>query len=219
VKETNIIFLNDIGGIMPSKTSESYPTKNTIWKQLLVLGNGFDLHCHLKSKYQDFFNTRNTKSILESKAPEGTNWGKYIHDQGMNIWDIILFGQADQDWCNIEAAIEEWVINQKHIRQVLRLANQDKDFSEIQSANLNHPEAATAEYICQTQDRRCWTCNETELADSNLFLGHHISIDNIYALLFYDLHQLESDFLGYLLDEIHNTAKTLRDIYSKPDRF
>ncbi len=39
----------------------SVSTKNKIVKKLpkvrIVLGNGFDLHCHLKTKYADFFNS------------------------------------------------------------------------------------------------------------------------------------------------------------------
>ena len=27
----------------------------------LVLGNGFDLHCHIKTKYSDYFNTNKLK--------------------------------------------------------------------------------------------------------------------------------------------------------------
>lgn len=65
--------------------------------QLIILGNGFDLTCGLKSKFSDFYNNRTngTKSI------------ESIPEYERNVWDLILSetGQSDPLWCDIERLI------------------------------------------------------------------------------------------------------------------
>ena len=40
--------------------------KNETSKQLLIIGNGFDLACGLKSQYTDFFKTTTPKNIEQN---------------------------------------------------------------------------------------------------------------------------------------------------------
>lgn len=65
--------------------------------QLIILGNGFDLACGLKSKFSDFYSCRmNGTSSIES-----------IPEDKRNVWDVIL-SETEQDdplWCDIEGHI------------------------------------------------------------------------------------------------------------------
>lgn len=80
--------------------------------QLLILGNGFDLHCGLKSGYKDFFRNAILDTIKE----------KY-HLQQMKVgvsgfWETLLFeyykayGNKDYNWCDIESIIKDtlWLV-------------------------------------------------------------------------------------------------------------
>lgn len=72
--------------------------------QLIILGNGFDLTCGLKSKFSDFYSNRtNGTSSIES-IPKGER----------NVWDVILseIGQNDPLWCNIESLISAYVLQE-----------------------------------------------------------------------------------------------------------
>lgn len=74
--------------------------------QLLILGNGFDLHCGLKSSYKDFFNN----SILDTTVKSFGIKRMKISDAG--FWENLLFeyykisGDMDYNWCDIEEIIK-----------------------------------------------------------------------------------------------------------------
>lgn len=81
--------------------------------QLIILGNGFDLQCGLKSSYKNFFDS----CILD-------NIGKRFQLQQMNIspkqtfgfWEKLLFehykkyGSVNYNWCDIETIIKETLL-------------------------------------------------------------------------------------------------------------
>lgn len=62
--------------------------------QLIILGNGFDLHCGLRSSFTDFYNQR--KHDIQNK--EG------------NVWDIILENLCNRNWIDIEKEIADAVL-------------------------------------------------------------------------------------------------------------
>lgn len=79
--------------------------------QLLILGNGFDLQCGLKSSYKDFFRF----SLLDAEQSDSPKM-----KQGCDgFWEQLLFkyyikfGKDDYKWCDIESIIKQtlWVIN------------------------------------------------------------------------------------------------------------
>lgn len=80
--------------------------------QLLILGNGFDLHCGLKSSYTDFFKF----SILDTIGENYTI--QRMKDGVSGFWEELLFeyykvyGAKDYSWCDIEAIIRDilWII-------------------------------------------------------------------------------------------------------------
>ncbi len=80
--------------------------------QLLILGNGFDVHCGLKSKYIDFFKF----AILDNTGKRFGLRQMKIDDPG--FWERLLFEyykkyeDKDYNWCDIETIIKDtlWLI-------------------------------------------------------------------------------------------------------------
>lgn len=78
--------------------------------QLLILGNGFDLHCGLKSSYKDFFRG----AILDSYAER---FGLQQNQAGVfGFWEGLLLeyykenNKTDYKWCDIEKIIKDTII-------------------------------------------------------------------------------------------------------------
>ena len=78
--------------------------------QLLILGNGFDLHCGLNSSYKDFFRTE----ILDVDAPPFD-----IHPMQFDVsgfWERLLYeyykihGEKDYSWCDVENIIKKTLL-------------------------------------------------------------------------------------------------------------
>ncbi|EOI55480.1 AbiH family protein [Enterococcus gilvus] len=107
-------------------------------QNLLVIGNGFDLTCRLKSSYTDYFNSKfpeNLKKSLDSLIPLfETFYFKSVDDNdlnfnvyslgleestlygvpdGINIWDLIIYygikGLPDK-WSDVESRILEFLV-------------------------------------------------------------------------------------------------------------
>ncbi|GHU45224.1 hypothetical protein FACS1894194_0460 [Bacilli bacterium] len=88
-------------------------------EQLIILGNGFDLRCGLKSSYKDFYVSRYDSQEYNDKI-------KYLKDNDvekfneidfvLTIWDIILCEIEDVKeayWKDIEQVIKEYVLNEE----------------------------------------------------------------------------------------------------------
>ena len=99
-------------------------------RQLLILGNGFDLQCGLKSSFKDFMQTRQAVffktrgMVASSPTPPKTGYMDAAHNQkvkgnspaywyrynGLTIWDFILYeDQQQRAWYDIEECIRKWV--------------------------------------------------------------------------------------------------------------
>lgn len=72
------------------------------WHQLIILGNGFDLECGLKSSFGDFVTARKNYFLDANPSDEDPVFRK-------TIWDYILSDREGANWCDIEGAIAEWV--------------------------------------------------------------------------------------------------------------
>lgn len=71
--------------------------KNEAIKQLLIIGNGFDLACGLKSSYKDFFDNY-FKSISSTNSK--MYWERYF--QNMSYFNS---DKDDYSWTDIETQI------------------------------------------------------------------------------------------------------------------
>lgn len=86
---------------------ESYRTN---WQQLIIIGNGFDLQCGLRSKFSDFFKSRFDVIAHISNCGHET-WRKLVDESNLTLWDFILEANIDSLWCDIEGTIEQWVLS------------------------------------------------------------------------------------------------------------
>lgn len=75
--------------------------------QLLILGNGFDVHCGLQSKYKDFFRNALLDTIGEPFGVQQLKVGV------SGFWENLLleyykkYGNKDYKWCDIEQIIKD----------------------------------------------------------------------------------------------------------------
>ena len=83
---------------------------HTSWHQLIILGNGFDLQCGLRSKFGDFFKPR-FDTISSNQDYRRETWEKLVEQTDLTLWDFILEANIDSLWCDIEGTIERWVLS------------------------------------------------------------------------------------------------------------
>lgn len=85
---------------------------NYDWRQLLIIGNGFDLQCGLPSKFSDFFALRR-RTLEQCRVAAGGrfahSWAIDVKQEGLTVWDVILENGATEYWFNIEAAVQDWI--------------------------------------------------------------------------------------------------------------
>ena len=101
----------------------------------LVIGNGFDLYCGLKTKYSDYFlhNTSKNKilkqwiidfapkvrtyaNFTKKIAKRSDFWVDFEHSEEANFWDIFFFIISYEEteienwtWYDIEIILESWL--------------------------------------------------------------------------------------------------------------
>lgn len=104
--------------------------------QLLIIGNGFDLHCGLPSSYKSFFES----TILDT---HGEHFGlKQLKSNVSGFWEGLLleYYKVNKDdkynWCDIESIIQNtlWYINSNLWKRALDFTrtNQDPmDYNEL----------------------------------------------------------------------------------------
>ena len=80
------------------------------WRQLIILGNGFDLQCGLKSKFGDFFKPR-FEVIAGIESYSTAAWKTVLEDSDLTLWDFILEANIDDAWCDVEGEIESWILS------------------------------------------------------------------------------------------------------------
>lgn len=86
----------------------SYPKSS--WQQLIILGNGFDLQCGLHSRFGDFFKPR-FEVIGGIESYNRAAWKRVLEDSDLTLWDFILEANIDDTWCDVEGAIEKWILS------------------------------------------------------------------------------------------------------------
>lgn len=165
--------------------------------QLLILGNGFDLHCGLKSSYNDFFR----KTIIDTA---GEKFGLIQKQPNVNgFWEGLLleyyrsYRNSNEDWCVIEDIILQTLISvcidkdQHYPLSIWSMAT-----SQIHQDNIdriiNTPIKKYLFNYCRYYYNRL--INEPESVRFNLFLAH----------LLQELYNFEKRFCEYLKDDIVN---------------
>ncbi len=173
--------------------------------QLLILGNGFDVHCGLKSSYNDFF--RN--AVFD---PVGESVGRKELRAGVRgFWEILLleyyevYDRNNYNWCDIESIIKE---------TLLSIYFGDKSSEENIDRGLYMKALNYHTGIAQSFDR-------TKLKNIQKFLFDYcldfISLNNLNVLspikglgvlcenLLQQLNNFEQRFCRYLKSQINNS--------------
>ena len=148
--------------------------------QLIILGNGFDLTCGLKSKFSDFYSDRT----------HGTGSIESIPKDERNVWDVILseIGQSDPLWCNIESLISAYVFQEDSSGSKLDHIYEQPMWT-IDPSNPNqseHPDNAVCNFVS--------TCLKNE----------YVTQKELTGFLLTSLKEYERIFASYLKEQVDN---------------
>lgn len=181
--------------------------------QVLVLGNGFDLQCGLKSSFEDFMQTRTArvekiKDMLSSsedpplitvQRPDGhevhgNNLSYFLWGEHLTVWDFILFEDKQlRAWYDVEECIKDWVdysspsaSGKTHIQQICK---EFKKIGENYWPYLKFPVNAELCVLAYATDFYSWNGQPGTLLD----------------ILFKQLYYFESWFAAYIKNQVrHN---------------
>lgn len=157
--------------------------------QLLILGNGFDLYCGLKSRYSDFFSIR-LKPVLNETLSNPASAPYSFYKSGLTVWDLIfsLLGPLKQPspsvrWCDVEYVMKEVL---SHSDAISSKNSAFITVADIYSA-LKHNKIQR---------------NKHDSVDVSQFLAYKgfqcKSISDLYSVLLSELNMLETAFASYL---------------------
>lgn len=164
---------------------------NEIIKQLLIIGNGFDLACGLKSKYTDFF------CSIPKKEYENNFW-YYIFDR---LRDSTL--KHSNNWADIELQILNQLKNLEFLYKDNFIQKIDKHhdtltfikiFIERLQYNTNI-DSLDPESLKITYEGISITKNESSPIPKSIELAQHFVLEH--------LHNLEKDFCTFLSNQIN----------------
>lgn len=179
-------------------------------RQVLVLGNGFDLQCGLKSSFADFMQTRITRvekienrlSSSEDIPPtkvrrpdghelHGNNLSYLLWYNDLTVWDFILLEDKRlRAWYDVEECIKGWVDysspsapDRPYLRQICdAFVQPSKDYWP----DLHWPIKAGPCVLAYATDFYSWDGQPGSLLD----------------ILFDQLHYFEAWFAGYIKNEV-----------------
>lgn len=158
--------------------------------QLLILGNGFDLHCGLKSSYKDFFQS----SILDNI---GVLYGlRQKKAEAIGFWENLLneyykkFGNDNYRWCDIETIIKDTVLTIEEIAfNAIKSVRQGESLEVIKTIKEFLYKICMSFYFSLLQRN---ICSDDEAC--SLLINHILQ----------ELNKFERRFCKYIKDNIVN---------------
>jgi hypothetical protein len=193
----------------------------TNWHQLIIIGNGFDLQCGLRSEFGDFFKPRFDAIGKISDCTRDT-WQSAIEDNGLTLWDFILEGNVDSPWCDVEGTIERWVLSANQTAYESP-SNFNRAVESLKSCPFSDRVVASG----RSEDNRY---NESRLYGNvaRYVWTMHPEMGNdgcnhamLIAYLRQELHKLEHAFATYLANEVRTNeeyAKKCKELYHAIER-
>lgn len=163
--------------------------------QLVIIGNGFDLSCGLKSRYSDFYNER-LYPLLNAVNFNPDHYATDFYRNELTAWDLIVtllspFHNPSENinWCDIEEALHSV------------LENESGDYECSIGANVESP----------TADGIIWSLKHFDVSNgSNSLVAHFLHfkypvfnkskpcVHDLYEVLLIELKELEHAFQKYL---------------------
>ncbi|MCI3872328.1 AbiH family protein [Lactococcus petauri] len=189
-------------------------------EQLIILGNGFDLACNLKSKYEDFyryiFDKEYKESFIDFKS-HINQYQKFSSDlsifsslvDSMNVWEIIFYYYENvslNTWTDVEQTISN------HLEGLYyACVYRDDSYGRWHTYNLAHPdfsETTKRKYMYYEPIMKLLyhktNENSYSLSDED-FLSEEEQIKSRWMsykrALLNDLKEFESKFAEYLKHE------------------
>lgn len=169
-------------------------------KQLLIIGNGFDLACGLKSSYKDFFDNY-LKSI--SSTSSRMYWEQYFKkmsylnnnndDYSWTDIETQIFMQLQ----NVEFLIDNNLINRRYYENKNELIEEIEISLDKSNSKLNLESISDTFYLL-------WNVFEYYITNNQLKLS--TALDKIKE----DLFKLEEHFTKYLKNEIQNANSKIK---------
>lgn len=163
-------------------------------KQLLIIGNGFDLACGLKSRYKDFFDNY-LSSITSSDSK--MYWEKYFQKIS-----YLNSGKDDYSWTdietqifiqlqNVELLIDNNLINRRYYEYENKLIEEIEISLEKSNSKLNLESILDTFYLL-------WNLFEYNM------IGNQLKLNTALNKIKKDLLELEEHFTNYLSNEMQN---------------
>ena len=183
-------------------------------EQLVILGNGFDLHCGLKSSYEDFL----LNAMLDSTKK---TFGKYrLRVDVSGFWENLLYkyyikyNSTDYKWCDIETIIKNTLCT-VFVGDGDDIAIWKFALSNVQSRR--DPTEETKFILDQVEKYLLKYCMEFFYDHSNTMKDHSDQhyLDLLIEHLLKELHNFERRFCNYIKDNIvnPNNDKTINASY------
>lgn len=184
--------------------------KNNITSSLIILGNGFDLNCGLKSKFSDFFKTKK----LEIKNASDT----YTNSVCSNIWYLLLYfayfdnfyydGESKRFVERIKNDDPLWMNVEGFIKKIVATSKEDNDWMNrhLPIASQNYCGYLYRIFISRENSYVIGERNQISSLKKhfNFYFNNSVTI-NIYDYLYEELLKFEEDFKNYLVTQINNS--------------
>ena len=187
--------------IKPSPVDHSvqFTTIKKPWHQLIVVGNGFDLECGLRSSFGHFIAAR--REYFDD--PSSDDVGPEFHE---TIWDHLLDERNGSNWCDVERAIAEWVAPKDTRREPKTPLDLSSNRVVFGKTLTKLDELCNMGYSVQI--------NQNETPDRvanhlfNRFHGNDTSWtkERLLNMTQQDLSTFEGDFASYLISEINRST-------------
>lgn len=173
-------------------------------EELIILGNGFDISCGLKSRYADFYNYRYTPSFLDKIEDFYTNDSQ--SDTDINFWDVVLASQhiegvLNADWKDIESLLTKYLeLVYKHDTYLNKWFSHyekpwEKDFSG-KDPSISYEDHLTIVALARILHRQYRKYFSSEIGDK---VQPQISVADV---LMTELSKYEASFRKYLQQEL-----------------
>lgn len=183
--------------------------------QLIVVGNGFDLACGLKSKYIDFFDSR-LKQIDDITTYWKPSWCEVVCSSDLTLWDFMLRLHKGSNWCKVEEAMGQWVLPpqegvdakdsyvQRTLEKIKHYPFADPNGDHATNEGRLEYEQDDEEYMLSNVARFIWMKVGRKAAV-------HMDKADLFSLLWAELRRLERAFSAYLAQQVANTSSYFMD--------
>lgn len=184
-----------------------------ILEELIILGNGFDISCGLRSRYADFYRYRYTEEfmykidrLVEMNEVDLTN---------LNFWDVVLayYGfehVTNADWKDIESILEKYLrlFGSQDFHYWRWIDYLDQKLSNAPKNSLiNQRERSIISVLASMSYKKYKRLEES--------VGVGLRKRFVYTLLLEELKKYETAFYEYLNHELENNHEYINKCNQK----